>query len=70
MILSAAIDAFEHEPYAPEELVRMPHVMLTPHIGSGTHYTREQMSQGVVDNLLAWYQHGRVLTPMGPDDGS
>lgn len=66
IIRSAAIDAFQHEPHPPEELIEMEHVVLTPHIGSGTHYTREQMSQKVVDNLIEWDAGRPVLTPMDP----
>lgn len=64
VIHSAAVDAFENEPHAPPELIEMEHVMLTPHIGSGTHYTRAQMAQGVTDNLLAWAKGQPLPSPM------
>lgn len=67
-IRSAAIDAFEHEPQAPPDLIEMEHVVLTPHIGSGTHHTREQMAQAVVDNVVAWEEGRPVLSPMDPLD--
>jgi lactate dehydrogenase-like 2-hydroxyacid dehydrogenase len=63
-IHTAAIDAFEFEPHAPPELIGMPHLVLTPHIGSGTHYTRELMSQAVVDNLIAWADRRPLPSPM------
>ena len=64
VIRSAGIDAFENEPHAPSELIAMDHVVLTPHVGSGTHHTREQMAQAVVDNVIAWHDSGALLTPM------
>ena len=65
-IRSAALDAFEHEPYPPEALIAMEHVVLTPHLGSGTHHTRELMAQAVVDNLIAWREGRPVISPMDP----
>jgi lactate dehydrogenase-like 2-hydroxyacid dehydrogenase len=64
VIHTAAIDAFEFEPHAPLELIAMPHLVLTPHVGSGTHYTRELMSQAVVDNLIAWADGRSLPSPM------
>tara|TARA_B100001167_G_scaffold112429_1_gene69193 strand:- start:160 stop:1140 length:981 start_codon:yes stop_codon:yes gene_type:complete len=53
-ILAAGLDAFVHEPYVSDELIAMEHLVLLPHIGSGTHYTREMMSQAVFENLRNW----------------
>jgi glyoxylate reductase len=51
--LSAGLDVFAHEPSVPRELLDLPNVVLTPHIGSGTRATREAMTRVLVDNLLA-----------------
>ena len=63
-IANAGLDAFHDEPNVPEALLLMNHVVLTPNIGSGTHHTRAQMAQLVVDNLLEWNARGEVLNPL------
>src|ERR1700733_1344284 len=52
-ILTAGLDVFANEPEVPAELLAMEHVVLFPHLGSASIYTRTQMDQLVVDNLLA-----------------
>jgi hypothetical protein len=42
----------------------MDHVVLFPHLGSASVYTRTQMDQLVVDNLLAWAAGKPPLTPV------
>jgi glyoxylate reductase len=51
--IRAWLDVFAHEPEVPRELLDLPNVVLTPHIGSATRQTREAMTGVVVDNLLA-----------------
>jgi glyoxylate reductase len=51
--LRAGLDVFAHEPSVPRELLDLPNVVLTPHVGSGTGATREAMTRVLVDNLLA-----------------
>jgi lactate dehydrogenase-like 2-hydroxyacid dehydrogenase len=51
VIAGAALDVFEFEPHVSEELLTMEHVVLTPHMGSGTQKTREGMGLLAVDAL-------------------
>jgi lactate dehydrogenase-like 2-hydroxyacid dehydrogenase len=63
-IMSAGLDVFVREPQVPAELMAMENVVLFPHLGSGSVYTRTQMDQLVVDNLLAWAEGKGPLTPV------
>jgi len=63
-IFSAGLDVFVKEPQVPKELIEMDHVVLFPHLGSGSVYTRKAMDQLVVDNLLAWVGGKPPLTPV------
>jgi lactate dehydrogenase-like 2-hydroxyacid dehydrogenase len=63
-ILSAGLDVFAFEPKVPAELIAMDHVVLLPHVGSGSIHTRNGMAQLVVDNLIAWFAGKGPLTPV------
>jgi lactate dehydrogenase-like 2-hydroxyacid dehydrogenase len=68
-ILTAGLDVFAREPQVPAELIAMEHVVLFPHLGSASIYTRTQMDQLVVDNLLAWAVGKPPLTPVAEAGG-
>jgi lactate dehydrogenase-like 2-hydroxyacid dehydrogenase len=63
-IFSAGLDVYVNEPAVPKELIALDNVVLFPHLGSGTVYTRRAMDQLVVDNLLAWAAGKPPLTPV------
>jgi glyoxylate reductase len=63
--IHAGLDVFSHEPAVPRELLELPNVVLTPHLGSATRQTREAMTRLVVDNLLAVVRGEPPLTPVG-----
>ncbi len=53
-LFAAGLDVAEEEPFPLDEpLLRLPNVVLAPHIGSASVATREQMAHRAVDNLLA-----------------
>lgn len=63
-IAGAALDVFADEPRVPEALLALENVVLTPHIASATTDTRAAMGQLVLDNLAAFFETGRALTPV------
>ncbi len=64
-IRSAGLDVFEFEPKVPAELIAMENVVLLPHVGSGTHHTRNLMGQLLVDNMTGWFSGKGPKTPVG-----
>ncbi|HEY5607698.1 MAG: 2-hydroxyacid dehydrogenase [Xanthobacteraceae bacterium] len=63
-IHSAGLDVFVNEPEVPKEYLEMDDIVLFPHLGSATAYTRQKMEQLVVDNLAAWGAGKPLLTPV------
>ena len=63
-ILAAGLDVFAAEPQVPAELLAMENVVLLPHVGSGSEYTRAKMDQLLVDNIRAWVAGKPPLTPV------
>jgi lactate dehydrogenase-like 2-hydroxyacid dehydrogenase len=63
-IHSVGLDVFEFEPKVPAELIAMEHVVLLPHVGSGTHHTRNLMGQLLVDNMTGWFSGKGPKTPV------
>jgi lactate dehydrogenase-like 2-hydroxyacid dehydrogenase len=60
----AALDVFENEPAVPQALLDMPHVVLSPHIGSATRETRQAMVDLAMANLAAHFAGTPLLTPV------
>ncbi len=53
-IAGAALDVTDPEPLPGDHpLLDAPNLLVLPHLGSGTHATRERMASMAVDNLLA-----------------
>jgi lactate dehydrogenase-like 2-hydroxyacid dehydrogenase len=63
-IMSAGLDVYVREPEVPAELIAMENVVLFPHLGSASVYTRTQMDQLVVDNIVSWAAGKGPLTPV------
>jgi glyoxylate reductase len=60
LIAGAALDVFEFEPKVSKALLAMDNVVVTPHIGSATTRTREEMGMLAVASLRAVLLEGRV----------
>lgn len=59
-IAGAGLDVFASEPQVPEALMKLPNVVLTPHLGGTTEDARQSMARGVLDTLAAYFA-GRPL---------
>lgn len=60
----AALDVFEDEPNVPDALLNLGNVVLTPHIASATHETRQAMGNLMLDNLDAALAGEPMPTPL------
>jgi hydroxypyruvate reductase len=63
-IAGAGLDVFEDEPRVPQRLLDLHKVVLTPHIGSATHATRQAMADLAANNLAAHFAGKPLLTPV------
>ena len=64
----AGLDVLAQEPTAATEFADLDQVSLMPHVGSATHETRAAMAQLVLDNVTAFLQTGKLLTPVAARD--
>jgi gluconate 2-dehydrogenase len=69
-IAAAGLDVFEGEPQVHPDLLKVPNVVLTPHIASATIKTRKAMAQLAADNLIAFFSNGQALTPLNSLQGA
>ena len=65
-IAAAGLDVFEGEPQLNADLLRVPNVVLTPHIASASVPTRLAMANLAADNLIAYFKDKKPLTPLNP----
>ncbi|MCH8009108.1 MAG: D-glycerate dehydrogenase [Chloroflexi bacterium] len=66
-IAAAAIDVAETEPVAPRDpMLRLPNLLVTPHIGSASVATRARMADMAIDNLLAALDGKRPANCVNP----
>ena len=65
-IAGAGLDVHEHEPLVSPELLAMPNVVLTPHLGSAVLSLREGMAHVVVDNTIALIQGTAPVSCLNP----
>jgi gluconate 2-dehydrogenase len=70
-IAAAGLDVFEGEPAVHPDLLAVPNIVITPHIGSASVTTRRAMAALAIDNLLAALglgpSAGKPPTPVNPD---
>ncbi|CAG9767247.1 unnamed protein product [Ceutorhynchus assimilis] len=64
-IFAAGLDVMEPEPLNTDsELLKLPNVVLTPHIGSATNNTRNAMAELTAQNILRALSGQEMLTPV------
>jgi gluconate 2-dehydrogenase len=68
-IAAAGLDVYEGEPVVHPELLKVPNVVLTPHIGSATAGARRAMANLAVDNLIGYLVNGTAVTPLNTVKG-
>lgn len=68
-IAGAALDVLEGEPHPllPQELLDMPNVIMTPHLGSAVAEKRELMSNETADDIIAFIQGNTSVNIFNPE---
>ncbi|MGB6546692.1 MAG: D-glycerate dehydrogenase [Candidatus Acidiferrales bacterium] len=65
-LAGAGLDVYEREPEIPDGL-RLPNVVMTPHIGSASIETRTKMAMIAVENIVAFFDGRRPPTILNPE---
>lgn len=63
-IAAAGLDVYADEPQVPDDLIALKNVSLLPHVASASVPTRNAMADLVANNLIAWFDSGKALTPV------
>jgi glyoxylate reductase len=66
-IMAAGLDVYEYEPEVHPDLLKLPNVILAPHIASASVATRARMSEMAATNLLAALRGDRPENLLNPE---
>jgi glyoxylate reductase len=59
-IKGAALDVFEFEPKLTKGLIKLPDVIITPHIASARHSARNMMAEIAAINIISTFESGKA----------
>jgi glyoxylate reductase len=65
-IAGAGLDVYEREPKVDPALLKLPNVVLAPHLGSAVSELREEMAHVVVDNIMAILENRQPPNCLNP----
>jgi glyoxylate reductase len=63
-VWSAGLDVFEEEPAIHPGLIKNPHVMLVPHMGTWTVETQKKMEVWCIENVRGAVEQGKLKSPV------
>ena len=61
-IFGAGLDVFEFDDHPLPELFTMEQVVITPHIGTQTTYSRIEMTKAVSNNVIGFFEGDRIVS--------
>ncbi len=61
IIRGAALDVFEFEPKLIKGLIKLPDVIITPHIASARQSARDLMSEIAAKNIISFFETGKAI---------
>jgi glyoxylate reductase len=64
IIKGAGLDVYEFEPKISEGLIKLPNVVLTPHIATARESARNDMSKLAAQNIIDFFETGKATFPV------
>jgi glyoxylate reductase len=61
-VACAGLDVFEEEPKIHPSLLKNPHVLLLPHMGTYTYETMKKMEEWTIGNVRSAVEKGELLS--------
>ena len=68
-VWSCGLDVFEEEPKVHPGLLKNPHVMLVPHMGTWAVETQTKMEEWCINNVRSALEDGKLISPVPEQAG-